>query len=54
MAHRTIFQVAAASYPHHVTKRGNRRHEIFFCLEAPDSQAPRKVAGPGAPEIKSG
>jgi len=26
-----IARVAAAKYPHHITQRGNRRQDTFFC-----------------------
>ncbi|MFZ2398487.1 MAG: hypothetical protein WAW31_07455 [Smithella sp.] len=28
-----IARVVAAKYPHHVTQRGNRRQDTFFCEE---------------------
>jgi putative transposase len=28
-----IARVVAAKYPHHVTRRGNRRQDTFFCEE---------------------
>jgi putative transposase len=48
-----IARVVAPGIPHHITQRGNRRQETFFCAEDYRSSAAAHVAGEDDPLAKA-